>query len=63
MSSLLTAEQVADRLGVSKQHVYGMMERNQIPHVRIPGRSPDKCSRRVDPDDLARWIAERKTAA
>ena len=63
MTSLLTAEQVSERLGVSKQHVYGMMDRGQIPYVRIPGKSENSCARRVDPADLERWIAEHKTAA
>ena len=60
---LLTASQVALRLGVSKEHVYGMMDRRQIPYVRIPGRSPNSCSRRIDAADLERWIAEHKTVA
>lgn len=62
MSGLLTAEQVAERLGVSKQHVYGMMDRQQIPYVRIPGKNPNTCNRRIDPADLERWIAEHKTS-
>lgn len=60
---LLTAAQVAERLGVSTTHVYGMMDRQQIPYVRIPGRSPKSSARRVDAADLDRWIAQHKTVA
>lgn len=61
--SLLTAAQVAQRLGMSKSHVLRMLDNNQIPYVRIPGRSTNSFSRRVDPADLDKWIADHKTAA
>ena len=58
---LLPAAEVATILGVSKQHVYGMMDRGQLPYVRVPGKSEHASLRRVDPQDLDRWIDAHKT--
>lgn len=47
---LLTAESVADMLGLSVQEVYRTAREGLIPAVRIGRRL------RFDPDRLARWI-------
>ena len=49
---LLNAKQVAERLGISKEHAYSIMRRGDIPVVRM-GRSV-----RVRPDHLKKFIEE-----
>ena len=48
---LLTAEQVAEILNISKSQIYHMMQRGEIPSVRIGG------SVRVRPSDLEHFIS------
>ena len=47
---LLTAEQVAERLGVTKEWVWAQVRADQIPHVRL-GRY-----RRFREEALERWL-------
>lgn len=50
--SLITADDVAERLGVPKSRVYEMARQERIPHVRI-GRLV-----RFSPVELESWIRE-----
>jgi excisionase family DNA binding protein len=51
---LLTVRQVASKLGVSTATVYKLAERGELPHLRVSNAI------RVAPDDLARFIGERR---
>ncbi len=53
---LLTARQVAERLGISRSHVYVLLGEGQLPSVAI-GRS-----RRVLLGDLARYVSRHREA-
>jgi excisionase family DNA binding protein len=52
MTRLLTAEEVADRLGVTKDWVWAEARAGRIPHVQL-GRY-----RRFREDALEAWLAE-----
>ena len=52
MTRLLTAEEVADRLGVTKDWVWAQARAGRIPHVRL-GRY-----RRFREDALDAWLEE-----
>jgi excisionase family DNA binding protein len=56
MSSLLTARQVADRLGVSAETVLRWTRRGELPGFRLPGGAL-----RFREDDLDQWLALRAT--
>ena len=49
---LLKASRVAEILNVSRAFAYQLMQRGEIPTVKIMG------ARRVRPEDLARYIGE-----
>ena len=49
---LLKASRVAEILNVSRAFAYQLMQRGEIPTVKIMG------ARRVRPEDLARYIRE-----
>jgi excisionase family DNA binding protein len=51
-SRLLTAQQVADFLGVSRSHVYHLMQNQRLTHIRIGG------SLRVRQSDVENYIAK-----
>jgi excisionase family DNA binding protein len=51
-SRLLTADEVADRLGVGVKWVWAQARAGSIPHVRL-GRY-----RRFRPETIDRWIAD-----
>jgi len=53
---LLTARQVAERLGISRSQVYVLLGEGQLPSVAI-GRS-----RRVLLGDLARYVSRQRKA-
>jgi excisionase family DNA binding protein len=53
---LLSADEVAQRLGFSKQTIWGMARRGELPTVRIGTRRVKFSS-----DDLERWIERRTT--
>lgn len=60
LPALLTAEDVADRLGVSKWWVWDQARHGRIPHVRLgEGRGVV----RFPADALARWIAGQTLCA
>jgi excisionase family DNA binding protein len=50
----LTAEQVAERLGISRYDVYQLAKRDAIPHLRIGRRVRFRLT------DLERWEATRR---
>ena len=56
MTALLTARQVADRLGVSTETVLRWTRRGDLPGFRLPGGAL-----RFREDDLAEWLALRAT--
>ncbi len=51
---LLTAEEVARRVGVKTSTVYAWISRKTIPHVRISARLS-----RIPEDELDAWLAAR----
>lgn len=56
MTALLTAREVADRLGVSAETVLRWTRRGHLPGFRLPGGAM-----RFREDDLDMWLAERST--
>lgn len=56
MTPLLTAQDVADRLGVSKDWVWAQARAGAIPHVRL-GRY-----RRFRAEAIEAWIVELETS-
>jgi excisionase family DNA binding protein len=57
MTPLLTAQEVADRLGVSKDWVWAQARAATIPHVRL-GRY-----RRFRAEAIEAWIVELETSS
>lgn len=57
MISLLTAEEVAKRLGVTKDWVWAQARAGRIPHVRL-GRY-----RRFREEAIEAWVLELEAAA
>ena len=57
MISLLTAEEVAERLGVTKDWVWAQARAGRIPHVRL-GRY-----RRFREEAAKAWVLELEAAA
>ena len=57
MTRLLTVEEVAERLGVTKDWVWAQARAGRIPHVQL-GRY-----RRFRDEALDRWLEERARAA
>lgn len=53
---LLSARDVADRLGVSTETVLRWTRRGELPAVRLPGGAI-----RIDPDTLDAWLESRTT--
>lgn len=56
-NSLLTANEVAELLHVSRSYAYKLMVKGKLPFIQI-GKS-----RRVHPDDLQKFIQENKEMA
>jgi excisionase family DNA binding protein len=56
MTALLTARQVADRLGVSAETVLRWTRRGDLPGFRLPGGAL-----RFREDDLDEWLTLRAT--
>lgn len=53
--SLMTVNEVADRLGVAKRAVYGLVDLRQIPFTRVGRRL------RFEPVDVEDYISSRRT--
>jgi excisionase family DNA binding protein len=58
VEKLLTAEQVADVLGLRPKSVYDLARQGRIPVVRISRRAV-----RFDPADVAGFVAKHRVAA
>jgi len=54
MERLLTVRQVAAMLGVCRATVYAMVERGELPHLRLGGVI------RIRPEDLVALLAEAR---
>src|SRR5688572_5888694 len=52
---LMSVDEVADRLQVSRSTIYGWIATKKIPFLRVGGRIV-----RFDPDVLASWLDEAK---
>lgn len=52
----LTIMEVAIMLGVCRQTIYNMIDREGLPTITIRG------VKRVDPDDLNKWLTRYKSA-
>lgn len=50
---LLTASEVADRLGISKRVAYELMEREDFPLIRV------RRSKRVNKTDFEKWLSSQ----
>lgn len=50
---LLTAAEVADRLGISKRVAYELMEREDFPLIRV------RRSKRVNKTDFEKWLSSQ----
>jgi excisionase family DNA binding protein len=54
---LLRVEQAAKRLNLSRTKTYSLVARGELPSITIG------YSRRIRPEDLERFVAERATAS
>lgn len=57
---LLTPEQVAERLQIPVARVRQMCRSHELPSFKLT--NVRQAPWRIDPDDLDRWITERKAA-
>ncbi len=55
----LTAEQVAEKMCCSRQHVYNMLESGQLPCVDFSMPGSKKKLRRISEDALDKWLSAR----
>ena len=55
----LTAEQVAEKMCCSRQHVYNMLESGQLPCVDFSTPGSKKKLRRISEDALDKWLSAR----
>lgn len=55
----LTAEQVADMLGVTRQHVYKLLDSGTIPSVDLSLPGAKKRVRRISEAALESWLNGR----
>lgn len=55
----LTAEQVADMLGVTRQHVYKLLDSGAIPSVDLSLPGAKRRVRRISEDALESWLSVR----
>lgn len=56
MTGLLTARDVADRLGFSTETILRWVRQGKLPAIRLPGGAI-----RFREDDLERWLEQRAT--
>ena len=57
MDEILTIPQVAKYLQISKAKIYYLVQRKQIPHIKI-GRNV-----RITESDLIKWLEKQKNPA
>lgn len=55
MAPLLTADDIAEQLGVSTKLVYKLVTGNKIPYVRVGQRNV-----RFRPESIERWLADQE---
>jgi excisionase family DNA binding protein len=53
-NNLLTIEQLSEKLGYSKGHIYNLVSRNEIPYKKLSRKAL-----RFDPKEIDEWIIER----
>jgi excisionase family DNA binding protein len=53
----LTVDDVAEMLSLTRQRVYRMVRAGELPIVRVGTRAI-----RFDPEELARWVDDRRVA-
>lgn len=56
MEQLLTVKQIAEKLGYSVHGIYKMVEKSQIPHIKLPGK---KGGVRFRMDTINTWLEKR----
>lgn len=56
---LLTTDQVADKLGVSRQHVCKLLDSGTLPSVDLSLPGAKRKLRRVSEDTLDKWMNAR----
>lgn len=54
VKKLLTINQLAEKLSYSVGHLYNLVNRGEIPCVKLSRKAL-----RFDPDEIDRWIAEQ----
>ncbi len=54
LGTIMTIPEVASYLKISKAKIYYLVQRNEIPHVKI-GRNV-----RIKESDLAKWLDEQR---
>lgn len=55
MGLLTSADQLASRLGMTRDHIYRLCREGKLPHTRINARTI-----RFDLDEIDAWIAKGK---
>lgn len=55
MGLLTSADQLASRLGMTRDHIYRLCREGKLPHTRINARTI-----RFDLDEIEAWIAKGK---
>ena len=55
----LTAEQVAEKMCCSRQHVYNMLASGQLPFVDFSLPGSKKKLRRISENELEKWLSTR----
>lgn len=58
---LLTVNQVAEKLGCSRNHVYRLISIGVLPAVDIAAPKATRSKTRIHLDDLAKYIASART--
>ncbi len=53
LTQYLTAEQVAERLGLTQNYIYRLAKTGEMPHVKIGRRV------RFPEDEFDKWLADR----
>ena len=57
----LTCQEVADKLQVTLQHVYNLLDSGNMPCIDLSLPGARKKMRRIPEDSLEKWMASRMT--